>query len=55
MTPKKIAAGFECYGSVGPATKFDSIAATTPVFSAIDPNPTDHLMAKTILGYRFDF
>jgi hypothetical protein len=70
---KKIAGGFECYGSVGPATHFDPIAQQQQqIFPAIDLNlspkwevnfgvgagltgSADHLIAKIILGYRFDF
>lgn len=70
---KKIAGGFEYYGSVGPATNFNPIAQQQhQIFPAIDLNlspkwevnfgvgvgvtrSTDHLIAKLILGYRFDF
>ena len=70
---KKIAGGFEYYGSVGPATNFDPIAQQEhQFFPAIDLNlspkwevnfgvgvgvtrSTDHLIAKMILGYRFNF
>ncbi len=70
---KKVTAGFEYYGSVGPATNFDPIAQQQhQFFPAIDLNlspkwevnfgagvgvtrSTDHLIAKLILGYRFDF
>jgi hypothetical protein len=70
---KKIAAGIEYYGSVGPAVDFDPIAQQQhQFFPVIDLNvspkweinfgagvgvtrSTDHLIAKMILGYRFDF
>jgi hypothetical protein len=68
---KKTTGGFEYYGSVGPATDFDPIAQQQhQFFPAIDLNlspkwevnfgvgvtrSTDHLIAKMILGYRFDF
>ena len=70
---KKVTAGFEYYGSLGPVTGFDPIAQQQQqFFPAIDLNlspkwevnfglgvgvtrSTDHLIAKMILGYRFDF
>src|SRR5258708_40261233 len=68
---KKITGGCEYYGSVGPATDFAPIAQQQQQsFPAIDLNlspkwevnfgvgvtrSTDHLIAKMILGYRFDF
>ena len=66
-------AGFEYYGSVGPATEFSPIGQQQhQIFPAIDLNlspkwevnfglgvgfthSTDHLIAKMIVGYRFDF
>lgn len=68
----KISAGFEYYGSVGPATDFLPLKDQMhQFFPAIDLNlspkweinfgvgvgvtrSTDHLIAKMILGYRFD-
>ncbi|HXY01489.1 MAG TPA: hypothetical protein VEI54_11250 [Candidatus Limnocylindrales bacterium] len=70
---KKISGGFEYYGSLGPVTGFDPLAAQQQqIFPTIDLNlspkweinfgvgvgvtrSTDHLIAKMILGYRFDF
>ena len=70
---KKVTAGIEYYGSVGPATEFLPITQQQhQIFPAIDLNlspkweinfgvgvgvtaSTDHLIAKMILGYRFDF
>jgi hypothetical protein len=70
---KKISAGLEYYGSLGPATDFVPIdQQQQQIFPAIDLNvspkwevnfglgvglthSTDHLIAKMILGYRFDF
>jgi hypothetical protein len=70
---KKIAGGFEYYGSLGPVTGFDPVAEQQQqIFPTIDLNlspkwevnfgvgvgvtrATDHLIAKLILGYRFDF
>jgi len=70
---KKINAGFEYYGSVGPATQFLPLSQQQhQIFPVIDLNlnprwefnfgvgvgvtrSTDHLIAKMILGYRFDF
>jgi hypothetical protein len=70
---KKITAGIEYYGSLGPVSGFDPIAEQQQqIFPVIDLNlspkweinfgvgvgltrSTDHLIAKTILGYRFDF
>lgn len=70
---KKITAGLEYYGSLGPATGFDPISQQQQqILPAIDLNlspnwefnfgvgvgvtrSTDHLLAKMILGYRFDF
>jgi len=72
VTPK-VSAGFEYYGSVGPATDFLPLRDQQhQFFPAIDLNvspkwefnfgvgvgatrSTDHLIAKMILGYRFDF
>src|SRR6476646_2560240 len=70
---RKIAAGLEYYGSVGPVTGFDPLAQQQhQILPAIDLNiapqweinfglgvgltgSTDHLIAKMILGYRFNF
>jgi hypothetical protein len=70
---KKISAGIEYYGSVGPAIGFAPIdEQQQQILPAIDLNlspkwefnfgvgvgvtrSTDHLLAKMILGYRFDF
>lgn len=70
---KKIAGGFEYYGSVGPATDFlPARFQQHQIFPAVDLNlspnwevnfglgvgitaSTDHLIAKMILGYRFNF
>ena len=70
---KKVAAGFEYYGALGPVTGFDAISEQQQqFFPAIDLNlspkwevnfgvgvgvtrSTDHLIAKMILGYRFNF
>lgn len=70
---KKVAGGFEYYGSVGPATEFLPIRLQQhQIFPAVDLNlspnweinfglgvgltaSTDHLIAKMILGYRFNF
>src|SRR5262249_33172279 len=70
---KKINAGIEYYGSVGPATEFLPLNQQQhQILPAIDLNlnpkwefnfgvgvgltrATDHLIAKMILGYRFDF
>jgi len=70
---RKVAAGLEYYGSVGPVTGFDPVAQQQhQIFPAIDLNlapqwelnfglgvgltgSTDHLIAKMILGYRFNF
>jgi len=70
---KKVAAGVEYYGSLGPVTGFDPVAQQQQqIIPAIDLNfsekweidfgvgvgvtkATDHLLAKMILGYRFDF
>ena len=70
---KKVAAGFEYYGSLGPVTGFDPIQdQQQQIFPTIDLNlgpqweinfglgvgvtrSTDHLIAKMILGYRFNF
>ena len=70
---RKIAGGFEYYGSLGPATNFAPISQQEhQIFPAIDLNlspkwevnfgvgvgvtrSTDHLIAKVILGYRFNF
>ena len=70
---RKIAAGLEYYGSVGPVTGFDPFSQQQhQIFPAIDLNiapqwelnlglgvgltgSTDHLIAKMILGYRFNF
>jgi hypothetical protein len=69
---KRVAAGLEYYGSVGPATDFLPLRDQQhQLFPAIDLNlgpkwefnfgvgvgvtaSTDHLIAKMILGYRFD-
>jgi hypothetical protein len=70
---RKVAAGLEYYGSVGPVTGFDPFSQQQhQIFPAIDLNiasqwevnfglgvgftgSTDHLIAKMILGYRFNF
>ena len=70
---KKVAAGVEYYGSLGPVTGFDPVSQQQQqIIPAIDLNfsekwefnfgvgvgvtkATDHLLAKMILGYRFDF
>ena len=70
---KTIAAGFEYYGSLGPASDLDPLRNQQhQFFPAVDLNlspkwelnfgvgvgvtaATDHLIAKLILGYRFDF
>jgi hypothetical protein len=70
---KKVTAGFEYYGSLGPVTGFDPIQdQQQQIFPTIDLNlgpqweinfglgvgvtrSTDHLIAKMILGYRFNF
>lgn len=70
---KKINAGLEYYGSLGPITGFDPIAEQQQqIVPAMDLNispkweinfglgvgvtrSTDHLIAKMILGYRFNF
>jgi hypothetical protein len=70
---KKVAAGLEYYGSVGPLTSFDPFRdQQQQFFPTIDLNltprweinfglgvgvtrSTDHLIAKFILGYRFNF
>jgi hypothetical protein len=70
---KKITAGFEYYGSVGPALGFSPVdQQQQEILPAIDLNlspkwefnfglgvgvtrSTDHILAKMILGYRFDF
>jgi hypothetical protein len=70
---RKVAAGLEYYGSVGPVTGFDPLSQQQhQIFPAIDLNiarqwelnfglgvgvtgSTDHLIAKMILGYRFNF
>ncbi len=70
---KKIAAGLEYYGSVGPVTGFDPVSQQQhQIFPTIDldiapqweinfglgvgiTRSTDHLIAKMILGYRFNF
>ena len=70
---KKVAGGFEYYGSLGPVTGFDPLKdQQQQLFPTIDLNlspkwefnfgvgvgmtrSTDHLIAKMILGYRFDF
>jgi hypothetical protein len=70
---KKITAGLEYYGALGPVTGFDPISQQQQqILPAIDLNlspkwefnfgvgvgvtrSTDHLLAKMILGYRFDF
>ena len=69
---KKVSAGFEYYGSLGPVGNFDPIGAQMQqIFPVIDLNlspkweinfgvgvgvtaGTDHLIVKTIIGYRFD-
>ncbi len=70
---KKVAGGFEYYGSLGPVDNLYPISQQQQqFFPAIDLNlspkweinfglgvgvtrSTDHLIAKMILGYRFDF
>jgi hypothetical protein len=70
---KKITAGLEYYGSVGPVTGFLALNEQQhQIFPAIDLNlspkwevnfglgvgvtrATDHLIAKMIIGYRFNF
>lgn len=70
---KKVAAGLEYYGALGPVGNFDPLKEQEQqIFPAIDLNlapqweinfgvgvgvtgSTDHLIAKMILGYRFDF
>ena len=70
---KKITAGLEYYGSVGPVTGFDPLSEQQhQIFPTIDldiapqweinfglgvgiTRSTDHLIAKMILGYRFNF
>jgi hypothetical protein len=70
---RKVSAGLEYYGSVGPVTGFDPLSQQQhQIFPAIDLNiapqwevnfglgvgftgATDHLIAKMILGYRFNF
>lgn len=70
---KKITAGFEYYGALGPITGFDPLRdQQQQIFPTIDLNlapqwevnfglgigmthSTDHLIAKMILGYRFNF
>jgi hypothetical protein len=70
---KKVAGGFEYYGSLGPVTGFDPVALQQQqIFPTIDldvaprweinmgvgvgmTRSTDHLIAKMILGYRFNF
>lgn len=70
---KKVAAGLEYYGAVGPVTAFDPFHdQQQQFFPTIDLNlapqweinfglgvgvtrSTDHLIAKFILGYRFNF
>jgi hypothetical protein len=70
---KKINAGFEYYGALGPVTGFDPLRdQQQQLFPAVDLNlapqwevnfgvgvgmthGTDHLIAKTIIGYRFNF
>jgi len=70
---RKVAAGLEYHGSVGPVTGFDPLSQQQhQLFPAIDLNiapqwelnfdlgvgftgSTDHLIAKMILGYRFNF
>jgi hypothetical protein len=70
---RKIAAGLEYYGAVGPVTGFDAIRDQQhQIFPAIDldlgekwefnagigvgiTSATDHIIAKMILGYRFNF
>ncbi len=70
---RKVAGGFEYYGSLGPVTGFDPLRdQQQQLFPTIDLNlspkwefnfgvgvgmtrSTDHLIAKMILGYRFDF
>lgn len=70
---KKVTAGFEYYGSLGPVTGFDPLRdQQQQLFPTIDLNlapqwevnigvgvgmthSTDRLIAKMILGYRFNF
>jgi hypothetical protein len=70
---RRVAAGLEYYGSVGPATSFLPLKDQQhQFFPAVDldlgpkwefnfgvgvgvTGSTDHLIAKMILGYRFDF
>ena len=70
---RKISAGLEYYGALGPLSGFDPLAEQQhQVFSVVDLNvspkweinfglgvgltrSTEHLIAKMILGYRFDF
>ncbi|HYA97088.1 MAG TPA: transporter [Methylomirabilota bacterium] len=70
---KKISAGLEYYGALGPVAGFDPVRDQEhQVFPVVDLNvspkweinfgvgvgvtrSTDHLIAKMILGYRFDF
>ncbi len=70
---KKVSAGLEYYGSLGPATDFLPTGQQQhQIFPVIDLNvnprweinfglgagvthSTDHLIAKMVLGYRFDF
>jgi hypothetical protein len=70
---KKVNAGFEYYGSIGPITGFDALSdQQQQFFPTIDLNlapqwevnfglgvgmthSTDHIIAKMILGYRFNF
>jgi hypothetical protein len=69
---KKVSAGFEYYGGLGPVGNFDPLSQQQQqLFPAIDLNlspkweinfglgvgltaSTDHLIVKTIIGYRFD-
>jgi hypothetical protein len=70
---KKVNAGFEYYGAVGPLVLFDPVSAQQhQLFPVVDLNlapewevnfglgvgftaSTDHLIAKMIIGYRFNF
>ncbi len=70
---RKIAAGIEYYGALGPVSGFDPLRdQQQQIFPSIDLNlapqweinfglgvgmtrSTDHLIAKVILGYRFNF
>jgi len=70
---RKIAAGIEYYGALGPVSGFDPLRdQQQQIFPTIDLNlapqweinlglgvgmtrSTDHLIAKVILGYRFNF